>query len=126
VCVNADQHFVVMAKDPEFFAGKYNIGVWFWELPSFPDKWRDRFAHYDEIWVGSSYIANTIAPLSPVPVVRIPPVLVSEVIGDRERGRRALGRFGTLTTRSYHPNAAIARHRPKQLMKIPRHLPWSK
>jgi GT2 family glycosyltransferase/glycosyltransferase involved in cell wall biosynthesis len=91
VCVNADQHFVVMAKDPDFFAGKYNIGVWFWELPSFPDKWRDRFAHYDEIWVGSSYIANTIAPLSPVPVVRIPPVLVSEEAGDRERGRRVLG-----------------------------------
>jgi GT2 family glycosyltransferase/glycosyltransferase involved in cell wall biosynthesis len=91
VCVNADQHFVVMAKDPDFFAGKYNIGVWFWELPSFPDKWRDRFAHYDEIWVGSSYIANTIAPLSPVPVVRIPPVLGSEAAGDRGRGRGALG-----------------------------------
>src|SRR6185295_5916841 len=45
---------------------------------------------YDEIWVGSSYIANTIAPLSPVPVVRVPPVLAPEVAGDRERGRAVL------------------------------------
>ena len=90
VCINADQHFVVMGKDPGFFAGKYNIGVWFWELPSFPPEWHDRFAHYDEIWVGSSYIANTLTPVSPIPVVRIMPVLGAQAPGDRGRGRAAL------------------------------------
>jgi GT2 family glycosyltransferase/glycosyltransferase involved in cell wall biosynthesis len=91
VCINADQHFVVMAHDPGFFEGKYNIGVWFWEMPSFPDEWRDRFAYYDEIWVGSSYIANTLAQVSPIPVVRILPELGVQGAGDRQRGRERLG-----------------------------------
>jgi glycosyltransferase involved in cell wall biosynthesis/SAM-dependent methyltransferase len=91
VCINADQHFVVMGQDPAFFDGKYNIGVWFWELPAFPAEWHDRFAHYDEIWVGSSYIANTLTPISPIPVVRIMPALDAEAPGDRARGRTMLG-----------------------------------
>jgi GT2 family glycosyltransferase/glycosyltransferase involved in cell wall biosynthesis/SAM-dependent methyltransferase len=91
VCVNADQHFVVARRDPGFFEGKYNIGVWWWELPSFPDEWRDRFEHYDEIWAGTSYIANALAPISPVPVVRVPPALSSHPRGDRSRGRAMLG-----------------------------------
>jgi SAM-dependent methyltransferase/glycosyltransferase involved in cell wall biosynthesis len=91
VCVNADQHFVVMRQDPSFFENRYNIGVWFWELPSFPSEWHDRFDHYDEIWAGSSYIANTLAPLSPIPVVRIQPLLGPQLVGNRRRGRDRLG-----------------------------------
>jgi glycosyltransferase involved in cell wall biosynthesis/SAM-dependent methyltransferase len=91
VCVNADQHFVVMQQDPTFFEDRYNIGVWFWELPSFPPEWLDRFDHYHEIWAGSSYIANTLAPFSPIPVVRLPPLLDPQSPGDRHRGRDRLG-----------------------------------
>jgi glycosyltransferase involved in cell wall biosynthesis len=91
VVVNADQAFRVADHVGEdFFRDRYNIGVWFWELPHFPEEWHDRFALYDEIWVGSSFIMNTLAPVSPVPVVRVPPV-VSPEPGDRHRGRRRLG-----------------------------------
>src|SRR4051794_26882682 len=31
--------------------GRYNVGIWAWELPRFPHQWFDRFAYYDEIWV---------------------------------------------------------------------------
>ena len=48
-----------------------NIAVWAWELPQFPVKWYDRLAYYDEVWVASSFIANTIAPISPVPPLTI-------------------------------------------------------
>jgi glycosyltransferase involved in cell wall biosynthesis len=75
----------------ELFEGRYNIGAWAWELPRFPEKWYDRFAYYDEIWVSTSFIANALAPISPVPVVRIPPVLTSKTVGSRESGRRRLG-----------------------------------
>ncbi|MCA1648157.1 MAG: glycosyltransferase, partial [Chloroflexi bacterium] len=91
VCVNADQHFVVMSHVGEqFFRGRYNIGVWFWELPTFPEEWLDRFAHYDEIWVASSFVANTLAPISPIPVVRIPSVLTGAASGSRDKGRAKL------------------------------------
>jgi glycosyltransferase involved in cell wall biosynthesis len=91
VCVDAGQHYALMSEvGEEFFEHRYNIGAWAWELPRFPEKWYDRFAFYDEIWVGTSFIANVLAPISPVPVVRIPPVLVPPSEGTREAGRRRL------------------------------------
>src|SRR5262249_23205300 len=63
---------------------------WAWELPRFPDSWYNRFAYYDEIWVGTSFIAAALSPISPVPVIRIPPVVTAPA-GSRARGRRRLG-----------------------------------
>lgn len=92
VCVNADQHFVVKQHlGDAFFRGHYNIGVWFWELPSFPREWHDRFADYDEIWATSSFIADTLAAVSPIPIVRVPPVLTAPARGSRAAGRERLG-----------------------------------
>jgi glycosyltransferase involved in cell wall biosynthesis len=90
VCVDAGQHFALLSEVGEsFFAGHYNIGAWAWELPHFPESWYNRFAYYDEIWVGTSFIAAALSPVSPVPVVRIPPV-VSASHGSRLRGRQRL------------------------------------
>lgn len=92
VCIDAGQHFAVLSHAGEdFLEGRYNIGAWAWELPRFPDRWYDRFAYYDEIWVGSSFIASTLSPIAPVPVVRLPPVLTPSTYGSRERGRTEWG-----------------------------------
>jgi glycosyltransferase involved in cell wall biosynthesis len=92
ICANADQHFVVASRlGDAFFRHRRNIAVWFWELPEFPAEWADRFAHYDEIWAPSSFIANALSAASPIPVVRMPAVLAGEPAGDRERGRTRLG-----------------------------------
>jgi glycosyltransferase involved in cell wall biosynthesis len=91
-CVNADEHFTVRKKlGDQFYQSRHNIGIWAWELPTFPEKWRDRFAHYDEIWVGTTFIVKTLAPVSPIPVVCVPPVLSLAKRGSRTRGRRRLG-----------------------------------
>jgi glycosyltransferase involved in cell wall biosynthesis len=90
VCVDAGQHFALLSEVGEsFFEGHYNIGAWAWELPHFPERWYNRFAYYDEIWVGTSFIADALGPIAPVPVVRIPPV-ISASAGSREEGRRRL------------------------------------
>ena len=93
VCVNADQHFVVRAHvGDERFRDHYNIGVWFWELSRFPTRWHDRFADYDEIWSASSFTADGIAAVSPIPVVVVPPVLYPPAApGSRETGRTRIG-----------------------------------
>jgi glycosyltransferase involved in cell wall biosynthesis len=92
ICVDAAQHYAIMTHvGADLFEGRYNIGAWAWELPRFPEKWYDRFAYYDEIWVTTAFIANTLAPVSPVPVVRIPPVLTPATRASREGGRRRLG-----------------------------------
>jgi glycosyltransferase involved in cell wall biosynthesis len=88
VCTDPGQHFAVLSRaGNDFLDGSYNIGAWLWELPDFPDRWYDRFAYYDEIWTGTSFVASALAPIAPVPVVLIPPVLTPESHGSRERGR---------------------------------------
>ena len=80
MCIDAGQHFAVLSHaDDHLLDRRYNIGAWAWELPRFPDRWYDRFAYYDEIWVGSSFIASAIGPISPIPVIRIPPVMTPVV-----------------------------------------------
>ena len=91
VCVDAGQHFALLSEVGDaFFTGHYNIGAWAWELPRFPDGWYDRFAYYDEIWVGTSFIASALSPVAPVPVIRVPPA-VTAPSGSRAKGRRRLG-----------------------------------
>jgi glycosyltransferase involved in cell wall biosynthesis len=91
VCVDAGQHFALLSEVGEsFFAGHFNIGAWAWELPHFPDAWYNRFAYYDEIWVGTSFIASALAPVAPVPVIRVPPV-IAPAAGSRDRGRQRRG-----------------------------------
>lgn len=92
VCADVEPHFAIVSNlGAELFQGRYNIGAWAWELPRFPEKWHDRFAYYDEIWVGSSFIANALAQVSPIPVVCMPPALGPVSRGSREAGRQKLG-----------------------------------
>jgi len=59
-----------------YFQGKYNIGVWLWELPAFPPEWEWAFDLFDEIWTPSNFCAEAFAAVSQVPVLKIPVSLV--------------------------------------------------
>ena len=119
-CVNADQHFRILQElGPEFFKNRYNIGIWAWELPRFPEEWHKCFAYYNEIWVGTSFIANTLAPVSPIPIVRIPPVLSASSVGSRLRGRRrfALGPKETMYLFVFDFHSYFERKNPLALIR---------
>lgn len=80
ICVNADQIPAFVSKfGDSYFEGKYNIGVWWWELPDFPEAWLESFTRFDEIWVGSTFIQQSLTRVSPVPVIRIPPVVDAQL-----------------------------------------------
>lgn len=71
--INAEQMMEVYAQyGNSLFQNRYNIGFWHWELPDFPDEWLEAFELVDEIWVPSTFVADSIALKSPVPVVKIP------------------------------------------------------
>ncbi len=73
---NADQvPDVIKTVGSDFFADKYNIGYWFWELTSFPERWQEHASCFNEIWVASSFTQATLAPLLPIPVVRMRPCI---------------------------------------------------
>lgn len=72
IVVNADQSKdFVEKKGSPYFAGKYNISFWAWELSSFPQVWNSSFRYFDEIWAPSTFVANAISKSSPIPVVKI-------------------------------------------------------
>jgi glycosyltransferase involved in cell wall biosynthesis len=56
----------------ETFADRFNIGFWAWELDRFPEKWDSAFDLYDEIWVPSAFVQQSISARSRIPVVCIP------------------------------------------------------
>ncbi|MCP5357156.1 MAG: glycosyltransferase [Pseudomonadales bacterium] len=71
--INPDHAFQAITElPPEFFEGHYRIGYWAWELPELPEDWVNTFAHFDEIWVPSSFVQDAVAMRSPIPVIRIP------------------------------------------------------
>jgi glycosyltransferase involved in cell wall biosynthesis len=84
--INAEQMMEVYAQySSNLFDNRYNIGYWHWELPNFPDEWQSSFKILDEIWVPSSFVANSVSMNSPVPVVRIPHGIEVNIINRRER-----------------------------------------
>ncbi|WP_232057986.1 glycosyltransferase [Cohnella abietis] len=67
------------------FEGRYNIGFWHWELEDFPDEWLDGFKFVNEVWVPSSFVANSVSMKSPVPVIRIPHGIEVKIETPRDR-----------------------------------------
>ena len=72
ICVNADGlpdfH---RAAGRRFFDGRYNIGVWWWEVGSVPPALLGSFDYLDELWVGSAHVARAFAAQAPIPVYTI-------------------------------------------------------
>jgi len=80
----------VQSVDGSYLRGRYNIGVWYWELSRLPNSWISSFGLYDEIWATSSFTAGCLSRVSPIPVVKVRyPLCVNETLIDR----RARGRF---------------------------------
>src|SRR5262249_53739634 len=75
ICMNADMlpEFAQQAGE-EFFAERYSVGLWFWEIERFPERWRGSFSLLEEVWAPTAHIAAALEPVATVPVstVRIP------------------------------------------------------
>lgn len=52
----------------------YRIGLWFWEVEIFPERWLSAFDLLDEIWCASEFTCTAIQAVSPKPVrlIRLP------------------------------------------------------
>src|SRR5215204_416489 len=81
ICVNADMlPTFAQQAGPDFFVARYSIGLWWWEINEFPERFSKAFDHLDEVWVGSHFVADAISAVSPIPVVRMTmPVSMPEI-----------------------------------------------
>lgn len=65
--------FIKRGAIEKYFPRRYNIGFWAWELTKFPPEWMSAFAPFNEIWTYSNYCVESIAAVSPVPVIKMMP-----------------------------------------------------
>ncbi len=74
--VNADGAAAIVEElGPGLHRGRANVAYWYWETESFPERWKDRFDYFDEIWVASEFCRRAIAAVSPIPVLLVPPAI---------------------------------------------------
>ena len=73
VNANGVKTFLKKPTVKQYFANKYNIGFWAWELPKFPPEWIAAFTPFNDIWTYSNYCAESISMVSPIPVIKMMP-----------------------------------------------------
>ncbi|MCW2986122.1 MAG: glycosyltransferase [Conexibacter sp.] len=117
VCVNADGLDAFAEEVGEaFFAGRHTVGMWWWELPTFPSNATRSFDHLDELWVGSSFVLEAIAPVAPIPVIKVP--LAVERTQPPRRTRAQLGLpEGFLILFFFDHNSVLERKNPLGLIE---------
>jgi glycosyltransferase involved in cell wall biosynthesis/SAM-dependent methyltransferase len=82
ICMNADVlgEFAAQAG-PEFFRARYSIGMWFWEVERFPERWTSAFEHLDELWLPTDHVARAVSPHTTIPITKVTlPVEMSPVL----------------------------------------------
>jgi glycosyltransferase involved in cell wall biosynthesis len=95
-----------------FFAGRYNIACWHWELSRFPDAWLPALQDVDEVWASSRFMRDGFAEKARVPVVWMPhPVDVRGGTGLR-RADLALPEDAYLFVSTFDYTSYIARKNP--------------
>lgn len=100
-----------------FFAGKYTVGYWAWELPEFPDAWVDFADYCDEVWAPSRFVAEAIAAKVPVPVLAMPHAIAFARPDGDARARFGLPRDQFLFLFLYDLNSYSARKNPAAVLE---------
>ncbi|MBZ0111319.1 MAG: glycosyltransferase family 4 protein [Thermoanaerobaculia bacterium] len=71
--VNADQVPPVFdVLGPEVFAGRFNVGLWLWELSRLTPSLARSFRYLHEVWTPSTFCVDAFGAISPNPVRRLP------------------------------------------------------
>jgi glycosyltransferase involved in cell wall biosynthesis len=74
--VNADQVPVLREALPSaYFAKRYNVGFWYWELSTFPSRWTESFELLDEVWAASRFVADAVRGATTLPVRALLPAI---------------------------------------------------
>jgi glycosyltransferase involved in cell wall biosynthesis len=91
ICVNADQlPRFTYDVGPDFFRDRHSIGVWWWEVGRFPERFHDAFEALDEVWVGSDFVRGAIAAETEKPVFTLPLGIELRDAPPPDRGRLGL------------------------------------
>ncbi|MGB0467919.1 MAG: glycosyltransferase [Pontibacterium sp.] len=95
----------------EVIEGHYNIGLWPWELPVWPEAWAHAWNLVDELWGISHYTAKSYAK-APVPVIEMPLPVVLGKVAEKTRQNWKLPENAYLFVFSFDMNSTLSRKNP--------------
>ncbi len=85
-CFNAEETPQRLSQiGTEKLKGKYNIGLWAWELEEFPPEWKEAFEYVHEIWTISNFAKKSIQKATDLKVTCVPLVVEPKVDGKYDR-----------------------------------------
>jgi glycosyltransferase involved in cell wall biosynthesis len=99
-----------------FFAGRYTIGMWWWEVGTMPASMQSSFAYLDELWVGSEHVARALAAESPVPLYTITLPVIRPAVSPLRRARIGLGDDDFMFLFMFDYNSVFERKNPLDLI----------
>ncbi|MDC8016211.1 glycosyltransferase [Tahibacter soli] len=109
-CINADMMPIARRQlGDAVFAGRYNIGCWFWELEKFPAQWHGALDTVDEIWAASPFVRDAIAACTDKPVHLVPIALDAQLPERWSRGEFGLAEGVFLCLYSFDFNSFVVR-----------------
>ena len=115
-CVTGiEQARVVSERGLELLDGRYNIGLWPWELPRWPKSCHYAYANVDEIWGISRYTAEAYGE-APCPVTPMTLPVTVEPITDEGRADFGLPDNQYLFYFSFDLNSTLKRKNPEGLI----------
>ena len=90
----------------------YAIGVWYWELTTFPDALISQMARVDEIWVATTFVQSSFRRVTDRPV-HVVPAVVPEMRGSgRTRKDFGLAEDEVVFLFSFDVHSMVARKNP--------------
>ena len=107
----------VCEKGLSALEGRYNIGLWPWELPDWPESCRHAYACVDEIWGISEYTARAHRHAAPRPVMPMSLPVELGVVGEQNRSDFGLPENPFLFYFAFDINSNAARKNPEGLIE---------
>ena len=114
ICVNVDWlHLVDRRLGPGFLASRYSIGTWWWESNILPEHLARQLPRFDELWVGSTFIADALHEYTDKPIRVFPlPIRVPDEAPRRSRDELGLP-DGFMFLFVFDFNSTVARKNPE-------------
>ncbi|HJP76808.1 MAG TPA: glycosyltransferase family 4 protein [Pseudonocardiaceae bacterium] len=105
--VNLNEFLLV----PDSALDRYTIGLWAWELPEVLDDTLVQLERLDELWVVSSFIADTFRTVTDIPI-KVMPNVVPELTAAPDRARFGLAQDALVVLFTFSASSSAARKNP--------------